>query len=190
MPVPGPRGESIWLAVEAPGLSAESVRAHLAERLDPLSLPRRLRVVERLPRGPAGKVARSALLELFGEPLAGGVVGVERIDGTRAVAEARLEAGHPCLEGHFPGRPIAPAVALLSLLVLAPAEATWPDLVGVERLIRAKFTRPVEPGVSLRVELERSAPRATPATLRFRIASADGEHASGRFELFERQETP
>ncbi|HET7729340.1 MAG TPA: hypothetical protein VFK48_04835 [Usitatibacter sp.] len=84
-----------------------------------------------------------------------------------------LQRDHPAYAGHFPGRPILPAVVLV-------AEA----LAGIERdtghgpahwtLGNAKFPRPVEPGTPLTLAHE-----PTPAGLRFEIRSPGGIVASG-----------
>lgn len=47
--------------VVAPGLDAQSVYAHLRERIDPAFLPRPLRMVDALPRNNTGKLPREAL---------------------------------------------------------------------------------------------------------------------------------
>lgn len=51
--------------VVAPGLSAETLLAHLRERIDPIFLPRPLRFVDALPRNPTGKLPREALLRML-----------------------------------------------------------------------------------------------------------------------------
>lgn len=48
--------------VVAPGVSAASIAGHLRSRLDPVFVPRPLRLVERLPRNSLGKLPRAALL--------------------------------------------------------------------------------------------------------------------------------
>ncbi len=63
--VGGARGVEVWLVVEGEGWDATRLRAALAEKLDPLSLPRRYRFVDRLPRDSAGKLPKAALQALF-----------------------------------------------------------------------------------------------------------------------------
>ncbi|WP_206667579.1 hypothetical protein [Muricoccus nepalensis] len=54
---------------------------------------------------------------------------------------------HPCLPGHFPGRPVVPGVVLLDRVMAAAGMA------GAGRLPSAKFLRPVLPGEEVLVEL-------------------------------------
>ena len=54
---------------------------------------------------------------------------------------------HPCLPGHFPGRPVVPGVVLLDRVMAAAG------LAGAARLPSAKFLRPVLPGEEVLVEL-------------------------------------
>lgn len=54
-------GDRLCAFVVAPGLSAETVRRRLAERVDRAFLPRPLRVVDALPRSETGKLSRAAL---------------------------------------------------------------------------------------------------------------------------------
>lgn len=54
----------LWAAV-AGSVEARAIRAALQSRLDPLEIPRRIKVVERLPREANGKLARQQLLALF-----------------------------------------------------------------------------------------------------------------------------
>jgi acyl-coenzyme A synthetase/AMP-(fatty) acid ligase len=54
--------------VVAPNLSERQVLAALAERLDPVFLPRPLLRVDRIPRNETGKVTRETLLALTARP--------------------------------------------------------------------------------------------------------------------------
>ena len=58
-----------------------------------------------------------------------------------------VPAEHPCLPGHFPGRPVVPGVVLLDQVMAAAGMA------GAARLPSAKFLRPVLPGEEVSVEL-------------------------------------
>ncbi|HMR32228.1 MAG TPA: hypothetical protein PKA13_15790 [Geminicoccaceae bacterium] len=62
----------------------------------------------------------------------------------RAIHSFRIAADHPCLAGHFPGRPIVPGVLVLDHALRAiDAEIPlgWPLRLG-----RVKFTAPLLPG--------------------------------------------
>ncbi|HEY8427301.1 MAG TPA: AMP-binding protein [Sandaracinaceae bacterium] len=63
--VGGARGHEVWAAVVAPGLGAGDVRARLREWLAPVAIPRRIKMVDALPREPSGKLPRAALEALF-----------------------------------------------------------------------------------------------------------------------------
>jgi 3-hydroxymyristoyl/3-hydroxydecanoyl-(acyl carrier protein) dehydratase len=58
-------------------------------------------------------------------------------------ATAQIAADHPCLAGHFPGRPVVPAVLLLELV----AEALQAQIGGIalRNLPSVKFLRPLLP---------------------------------------------
>ena len=64
---------------------------------------------------------------------------------------------HPCLAGHFPGRPLVPGVVLLERVVEA-IEAAHGPLAGL-RVPQAKFLRPLLPDQAARIALEGAAPR-------------------------------
>ncbi|MDQ2928178.1 MAG: hypothetical protein M3R22_08430 [Pseudomonadota bacterium] len=93
------------------------------------------------------------------------------------VRRVDIAADHPAFDGHFPGRPLLPSVALVAeVLEAALAEPTLVACIGTSpQLDVVKFLAPVRPGASL--------------VIRFRVARAlefvveDGDHvaASGRF---------
>ncbi|MBO9717247.1 MAG: acyl-CoA synthetase [Pseudoxanthomonas sp.] len=64
---PGGVGRIAALAV-APRLSAEDITTALRGSVDPVFLPRRVRLLPRLPRNETGKLRRDALLALLDEP--------------------------------------------------------------------------------------------------------------------------
>ncbi len=88
---------------------------------------------------------------------------------------------HPCLPGHFPGRPIVPGVVVLDR-VLAAIEAQHGAL-GRLRMPQVKFAQPLLPGEEARIELERIEQEplsdATPPRWRFRVLRDDALLASG-----------
>lgn len=92
-------------------------------------------------------------------------------------AAAAVPSDHPCLAGHFPGRPVVPAVLLLELV----AEALRHELgeVGVIGVPSAKFLRPVLPQQPIELRL-RADPARGHASFRCEVAgslTASGELA-------------
>ncbi|WP_189456647.1 beta-hydroxyacyl-ACP dehydratase [Cognatilysobacter bugurensis] len=81
---------------------------------------------------------------------------------------------HPCLPGHFPGRPLVPGVVILDA-VLAAIEAQHGTLPAL-RLPQVKFMQPLLPGEAADIALEHAvdAPR-----WRFRVQRGDTLLASG-----------
>lgn len=84
-----------------------------------------------------------------------------------------VDPGHPCLPGHFPGRPLVPGVLVLDH-VLAAIETTHGPLPAL-RLPQVKFASPLLPGERARVELEGAAPRWRFRVLRDTTLVASGE---------------
>lgn len=92
--------------------------------------------------------------------------------------ELRIEADHPAFDGHFPGQPVLPGVALLAEVI----ESGYDDPVlaaglgASPRLVAAKFFIPVAPGSSLRVTW-----RMTAKTLDWRVSQGERDVATGQF---------
>lgn len=89
-----------------------------------------------------------------------------------------IHADHPCLPGHFPGRPLVPGVVLLDR-VLDAIEAREGTGLGALRLPQVKFLQPLLPGQAARVELDGEAPRWRFRVLRDDTLLASGEVAAG-----------
>ncbi len=84
---------------------------------------------------------------------------------------------HPCLPGHFPGRPLVPGVVLLDR-VLAALEAAH-RVAAPLRLPQVKFQQPLLPGERARIELSGEAPRWRFRVLRGEAVLASGEVVAG-----------
>lgn len=65
--------------------------------------------------------------------------------------ELHFAADHPCLEGHFPGQPVVPAVLLLDRIGAYLLEQQGRKIAAWQRV---KFLQPVLPPQTLRVEVE------------------------------------
>jgi 3-hydroxyacyl-[acyl-carrier-protein] dehydratase len=87
----------------------------------------------------------------------------ELVPGVGLREERRLAAGeltgelevaetHPGFEGHFPGRPVLPAVAQVQIVV-ALCDRLLQRGVHVAEIARMKLVRPVSPGARLTFRL-------------------------------------
>ena len=96
-----------------------------------------------------------------------------------AVITLSIPADHPAFEGHFPGQPLLPGVALLAEVIEAVrADAALAALVGPRpRIGIAKFVAPVLPGATLGLAL-----RADGARVHFELRQGERLTASGHFE--------
>jgi acyl-coenzyme A synthetase/AMP-(fatty) acid ligase len=148
------RGRTLLRAAVVTTLADEAIRAALRERLDAVAVPRLHRVAS-LPRTANGKLPRAQLLALLdGRAL---TVRDRVTEGGAHAATVDVPEGCRWFDGHFPGDPILPGVAQLHELVVAEAAVAWPELGPCTGLGRVRFRKPVRPGATLRVTLERRA---------------------------------
>ncbi|MFT8417535.1 MAG: AMP-binding protein [Acetobacter sp.] len=109
-------------------LSAHSILCALKAQIDPVFLPRSVRLVQALPRNAVGKLTLQALRDLAGKDA-----------GEEEIGSFSLPADHPCLPGHFPNAPVVPGIVLLEAGI---------ELLGQADLCvdMVKFMHPVLPG--------------------------------------------
>jgi len=96
----------------------------------------------------------------------------------RASLRLAIGADHPAFDGHFPGQPLLPGVALLAeVLEAARADPALSACLGAApRLAVAKFLAPVRPGASLSLEFSGGA-----TALAWTVREGTRIAASGQF---------
>jgi 3-hydroxyacyl-[acyl-carrier-protein] dehydratase len=96
-------------------------------------------------------------------------------DQTHTVS-VRIPSSHPALAGHFPGRPIVPAVVLLDC-VLGEAARRF-GAAAIAGLAQAKFTAPLLPEQTAQLQLTLQG-----SELRFSLTRDAESVARGTFTL-------
>jgi 4-coumarate--CoA ligase (photoactive yellow protein activation family) len=180
----GPRGAEIWVAVAADGVTMVELRMALSGWLDPVALPRRIRILHSLPREDTGKLVQERLLQLFQDDGSSPARTMEPFEerpsegdgsGVR-VLSFLVPPNLLYFRGHFDGDPVLPAVFQLDGLVLRQIDRIWPELGHPRKVLRLKFKRPVRPGERLKLRLSMDA--AGP-TVTFDIEGSAGSCTSG-----------
>jgi len=165
VPCPGRagRGIELWALVCSSTLDADSVRAELARNLDPVVIPKRIRVTSMpLPRNEMGKTTAAMVIAAMAEPIA--EIQLENACPNEVVAT--ISPDLVFFRGHFPGNPVLPAAIQIDRLVLPCAKSSWPDLGSVRAIRRIKFKRPITPNQRVRINVHRIGEH-----VRFRICS-------------------
>jgi 3-hydroxyacyl-[acyl-carrier-protein] dehydratase len=93
------------------------------------------------------------------------------------ITTLRIDASHPSLPGHFPGRPIVPGVLLLDQ-VISRAERWLGRRLSIGTLAQAKFTQALLPNEEATLSLTFSEPE-----LKFEIYKGSDRIAQGSFKL-------
>lgn len=92
-----------------------------------------------------------------------------------AITESlRIDAAHPALPGHFPGRPVVPGVVLLDRICAAVQRL---DGGRLARIGVVKFLAPLLPGEDANLTLTRDGTR-----IRFRLEGAGAPILTGEGE--------
>ncbi|MCC7247848.1 MAG: hypothetical protein IT473_04415 [Lysobacter sp.] len=96
------------------------------------------------------------------------------LDAAHDFLRFSIPADHPCLPGHFPGRPVVPGVVVLDRVFAAieaveAAEAGGGTGSAQVRLPQVKFVQPLLPEQVARIELERMEDAGAPPRWRFKV---------------------
>lgn len=95
-----------------------------------------------------------------------------------------VPASLPWFEGHFPGMPVLPAVALLETTLATLRRALGQPGLELVELAQAKFTQPITPGLKLELTLTAQAdPAAQAGPRHWRATWADAETGKSLAEL-------
>ncbi len=92
--------------------------------------------------------------------------------------QVAVAADHPAFDGHFPGQPLLPGVALLAeVLEAARAEPSLAACIGPAPVLGvAKFLAPVRPGATLSIDF-----RIGPTSVAWTVHAGERLAASGQF---------
>lgn len=143
------RGEEVLLVVAtATPRKKDEIISALRGHVDPTFFPRRIRMVERLPRDERGKLKRADLIQLFQGP--------EELPKSTGWTEKSLQipADWSRFSGHFEGDPLLPALSQLADIILPAIREAFGG-GALASLRRVKWTRPVRPGAKLSLRLDR-----------------------------------
>lgn len=189
--VAGARGKEVWVAVATDRLTPDALRAALRRWFEPVALPRRIQVCDRLPREENGKITSRRLRALFEDPARSSRPSVKQLEPMGE--ERRTEEGVEValldfviredlfyFRGHFDGMPVLPGVLQLQGLVARQAARLWPDLTAVRKVRKLQFRKLIQPNHVVRLRLARPAGEAR---VDFEI-SRDGQTCSSGSLLY------
>ncbi len=154
-----------------------ALRDHLAATLEPLAIPRRWRLVARLPETAQGKVPLAALQALFQSSRDRLPEVLDSVHEDRGLTLGmRVDTDLPWFSGHFEAQGVLPGVVQIDWAE-AFARRYFPLPAGPRHLEVIKFNSLILPGQALSLTLDWK-----PATgkLTFAFHSSRGPHSSGR----------
>ena len=171
-----------WQALQEQGrrVTGQVLREALQDCVERVALPRGWRYVAQLPMNPQGKITQQSLLALF-NPVVPVPRWLER-GAKEAVAQLHVQPQLRVFGGHFPGAALVPGVAQLHWVVTLASQAFGLADRSFADAQVLKFQQPILAGdvVQLRLQWKPDA-----GCLEFSLASARGNHASGRLWLWE-----
>jgi 3-hydroxyacyl-[acyl-carrier-protein] dehydratase len=99
--------------------------------------------------------------------------------------QVAIAADHPAFDGHFPGQPLLPGVALLAeVMEAARAQPALATCIGsAPTLAVTKFLAPVRPGASLSIDF-----RIGPTTVAWTVHEGERLAASGQLARVDNNE--
>lgn len=160
---------------------SQQLRIYLQQYFEPVVLPRLWRFAA-LPTDSQGKVSVNALAAFFenaeqkSQQVTLPIIHGQLIEPARCELVIQIPGNLIYLQGHFPGVPVVPGVALLRWV--EHFARAYLSIDGVcKNLEVIKFKQLVRPGDTLTLTL---AHQADKNKLVFTYASASGEHSSGR----------
>ncbi len=152
----------------------DRLRGGLRPQVDPIAVPKLWRFVAAMPINAQGKTTTKLLADLFrsSSPLPHW----QERSATAAKLQLTPASDMAVFDGHFPGTPILPGVALVDWAIECGRTA-----FGIHapflRMEALKFQQLVRPETQLELDLGW---RAETGTLQFSFRSSQGMHASGR----------
>jgi len=159
----------------------DSLRQHLSAHCEPIALPRRWRLLERLPYSAQGKLPQHEIETLLAAPRP---MDVEILDTRQTDEGWQLELAIPLdlsyFSGHFPRAPVVPGVVQIGWAQRL-ARTLMPELpLDFTELEILKFQQLIRPGDRLRFTLRLDTEKGK---LHFAFRNGDKPCSSGRIVL-------
>ena len=200
IPVDGGRGHQLLAAVTPVPSDVidlpDTLRKLLRKKFEPSCLPKRILVVDSIPKEENGKVPRGRLLRLFDLQPNGMPVNwtldwgesVVRVENGRESFEipAGIPEDYAWFDGHYENFPVLAGAVQLKELILPVVVRAFPELGDVLSMNRIKFTGRILPGDDVLVRVERGDKRSR---IQFEIRKADEICARGTLVLSEGNQT-
>jgi hypothetical protein len=165
---------AITVAADRPA-TREDINAAIRRQFDAVFVPKKLEVVDKIPRTERGKMDSEALRELLGihEAPTTNVIPARRVGPGQYVAEIPRELVF--FRGHFESFTILPGAVIVERLVWPIVKTELPEVKALRGIKRLRFRRPVMPEQQLGVTI-----KSAPGRLSFEVTCAQAVVASGQ----------